>query len=313
MSTIDTPYLENEHLRDIIERVPNHRQRAADLLWTFAEKETADLKCLIKHVPRYAERAALELVNKPEVYLTDLDVIFEQITSIQIRILTGRAILDRENGYNRYSKVINEVPELRAEALSLLLDVGPDDHWDLHAIWEFADPSVRTAQWEKYCQTERYNTWLLNIIQEDRYHDLTLLAFEESKKTWEWKDTGIWDYQLHYLLGCPSIQHQTWDWIVAIDKMKFGLALDITIKHEALRDKAWEWLKSASKKGNWAMNLFNMATYDKNPAWLQEKAAREALATASTPWQLSSLTCVYSARDEAARRLLDDFQIKPAE
>lgn len=307
MSTLDTPYLEREHLRDIIEKVPNYRQQAADILWLMPDKEAADLKCLVKHVPRYAEKAAEALVKLNGICPLDLDVIFEQVSSITIRILAGRTIIGMEKGWHRYAKVITEVPELRSETLELLLDVGPSDHWDLHAIWQFADPSVRPVQWHKYCQKDRSTTWLNYIILENRYPDLVQLAFSKWIESWKWEESDIWDFKLHELLENPVIQYQTWDWIITEGKMKVGLALDVVIKNGALRERAWNWLKTVHRKEDWTARLLNIATYDKNPYWLREMAAREALSTAQAPYQLAALTCVDPVRNEAARKLLEGF------
>gem|GEM_PF-6758871 len=306
------PLLSEEVLCDIIEHVPERRADAvADLmaipLRTGEPLGVKSCTTLIKHSPPNRWLIApllLSLVaDKPE----DLDCIFDIVADPALSRLAGRKILDMatQHGHRRYVKVIENVLDLREEALAALLHEGARDVVDLNAIWRYAqrNPSLREEAWVKFiahCDESRPSSFAFGRVLIEGIEDLPERAWPEYVK----RDPRSEDLQQR--LSLFQFQDRIWDELARRGFDKGTDLVKIMCEHVQLRQRAWAALVELISRERPRYGLCNMANglITNIPSWLQDMAAREILDNNPSRHELGSLMIVYRYRTEAADILL---------
>jgi hypothetical protein len=257
-----------EHLITIIERVPEKRLQAAEILWKLGP-DAEGCVALIRHVPEFSEKAALRLIELKAKNPAYYDCIFDHIADPEIRLAAGEYVLSDQDWFpgNNYAKVAEEVPELRERASEALRKTGAYDVDDINVFWKYGTEEDKSKQWGNLLQSMKKETSYGRILGYITGGELEIkdLAWPHFLPYFKDREKDLLSF-----LDDQYIQEKIFE--IAKDSDWLDGYYEIIIKVERLREEAWQKMMAHKERET---GLFWIIRNDKIPNELRDRAAEE--------------------------------------
>lgn len=297
---------------------PTVRERAIQVLSRRGKDLTmSDLGILVAYDRKHAEKWGRKLNISVEYYISHpsgsmnelpvyLEPIFARVTCDWVRARAGQLILDMPAGIGRdhYAMVAREVPELQGVAVKRIVELGVMNIFDVYAVWPFCTDEQKKTVWHAFEPSfdDKTKTRCVKILREDKFDDLTDLAFERLRsplKAIDWADE---------LFTIASVCERFLDW--SKTQKPYIDFLWKAVKNSSLvKEKAWGLLKK-EKSHTWYIKLRTLIEVPMCKApdytWARERAFDEIVDGATSIEELSFLFQFNnkSVTEEAARKVL---------